>query len=70
MAIKLIRSHLANQKLIGRIQSERQILASLNHPNIAGLVDGGSYEGGLPVVAPPVTLTKQVIASLDEYFLQ
>ena len=34
--------------LFHRFQSERQILASLNHPAIARLLDGGTTEEGLP----------------------
>jgi serine/threonine-protein kinase len=31
-----------------RLVSERQILAALEHPNVARLLDGGTTEGGLP----------------------
>ncbi len=33
-----------------RFEQERQILASLDHPNISRLLDGGVTEGGLPYV--------------------
>ncbi len=44
VAIKLIRSALGNEFFIARFRNERQILASLEHPNIARLFDGGVTE--------------------------
>lgn len=41
VAIKLIRSGWDAAEMITRFRAERQILAHLNHPNIAHLVDGG-----------------------------
>ena len=46
-AIKVIRNA-ADQNRIRRFQSERDILARLNHPNIARLFDGGTTDEGLP----------------------
>jgi tetratricopeptide (TPR) repeat protein len=47
VAIKLVRAVFGGD-LAGRFQFERQILASLQHPGIARLVDGGTTPGGLP----------------------
>jgi eukaryotic-like serine/threonine-protein kinase len=47
-ALKLIRFGMAFEEAIRRFERERQILASLEHPNIARLVDGGSTPDGLP----------------------
>jgi serine/threonine protein kinase len=47
-ALKLIRRGLASEEMIRRFRRERQILASLDHPGIARLVDGGSTPEGLP----------------------
>jgi eukaryotic-like serine/threonine-protein kinase len=33
---------------LARFRAERQILAALDHPNIARLLDGGTTEGGVP----------------------
>ncbi|HEV3061187.1 MAG TPA: protein kinase, partial [Vicinamibacterales bacterium] len=41
VAIKIVNAALAPHDLVRRFQSERQILASLDHPNIARLLDGG-----------------------------
>ena len=48
VAIKLLRRGLDTEDILARFRAERQILASLNHPNIAHLLDGGSTSSGLP----------------------
>jgi eukaryotic-like serine/threonine-protein kinase len=48
VAIKLIRSGMNSEFLIRRFRTERQILANLDHPNIARLLDGGTTESGMP----------------------
>jgi eukaryotic-like serine/threonine-protein kinase len=45
VAIKLVRG---GETLVQRFRQERQILAALDHPNIARLVDGGTTPDGLP----------------------
>jgi serine/threonine-protein kinase len=48
VAVKLIRSGLQSPDALHRFFAERQILARLEHPNIARLYDGGSTEDGRP----------------------
>jgi serine/threonine protein kinase len=48
VALKIVHNQFANEALIERFRNERQILASLKHPNIAHLIDGGTTENGLP----------------------
>lgn len=48
VAIKLIRHERFSEPVIRRFQRERQVLARLDHPNIATLLDGGVTETGLP----------------------
>jgi eukaryotic-like serine/threonine-protein kinase len=48
VAIKLLRASLDADTLTRRFHRERRILARLNHPNIAHLLDGGSTASGLP----------------------
>lgn len=48
VAIKLIKRHLVTPDTIERFRMERQTLAGLEHPNIAGLQDGGVTDDGLP----------------------
>ncbi len=48
VAIKLIRHGMADEQSLRRFRNERQTLASLDHPNIARLLDGGVTPDGLP----------------------
>ena len=48
VAIKMLRRGMDSELLVQRFRHERQILASLDHPHIARLFDGGSTEEGLP----------------------
>ncbi len=45
-ALKIIRQSFVNEEIERHFRRERQILASLNHPNIAKLLDGGVSESG------------------------
>lgn len=51
VALKVLRSALPGEALLQRFRHERQILADLQHPNIARLLDGGETEAGLPYLA-------------------
>jgi non-specific serine/threonine protein kinase/serine/threonine-protein kinase len=48
VALKLVRGGQDSSFVIHRFKNERQILASLDHPNIARLLDGGTAEDGVP----------------------
>ena len=48
VAIKIVHDEKKNSEILERFRREREILASLDHPNIAKLLDGGSTEEGLP----------------------
>lgn len=50
VAIKILKQGLTSKYLVYRFETERQILAKLQHPNIAKLFDGGKTEDGLPYV--------------------
>ena len=50
VAIKLVRRGLLSRHVQGRLKQERQILASLEHPNIARLYDGGTTADGTPYI--------------------
>ncbi len=51
VALKIIRPGFQSGEIVRRFRAERQALASLNHPNIARLVDGGATPEGLPYLA-------------------
>lgn len=48
VAVKIVRQSFSDEVLENRFRRERQILASLNHPNVARLFDGGVTPEGLP----------------------
>jgi non-specific serine/threonine protein kinase/serine/threonine-protein kinase len=48
VAIKFLRSGFESELAVRRFRYERQILAGLDHPNIAGLLDGGVTADGQP----------------------
>jgi tetratricopeptide (TPR) repeat protein/tRNA A-37 threonylcarbamoyl transferase component Bud32 len=48
VAIKLIKPGLGGEAVRKRFRTEMQILADLNHPHIARLIDGGETTGGVP----------------------
>jgi serine/threonine-protein kinase len=48
VAIKLLKRGTDTDAALGRFRAERQILAGLQHPNIAHVIDGGATETGLP----------------------
>jgi len=51
VAIKLIKRGMDTDQVLTRFRAERQILASLDHANIARLLDGGTTDDGLPYFA-------------------
>ena len=48
VALKLLRGEHDPEELHRRLEAERQILAALEHPNIARLLDGGLTDDGRP----------------------
>jgi serine/threonine protein kinase len=51
VAIKTIRAGFESPELVERFRREREILAQLDHPGVARLIDGGSGPNGIPYVA-------------------
>ena len=48
VAIKILRRDVGGGRFLGRFNRERQILARLEHPHIAGIFDAGETEAGDP----------------------
>ncbi len=48
VAVKVLLGGYASGWLVERFKAEKQILATLDHPNIARILDGGSTADGLP----------------------
>jgi serine/threonine protein kinase len=51
VAIKLVRVGYDSDFIVARFRTERQVLAGLEHPNIARLLDGGTTNEGVPYFA-------------------
>lgn len=51
VAIKIIKRGLDSADILRRFKHETEILATLEHPNIARLIDGGTTDDGLPFYA-------------------
>ncbi len=69
VAVKLIRPGLDTKEVLRRFEAERQILASLSHPNIARLLDGGVTLDGLPYFAMEYVEGMPLIAYCDTHGL-
>jgi non-specific serine/threonine protein kinase/serine/threonine-protein kinase len=50
VAIKVIHRGMESDRILQRFRRERQIIASLDHPNIARLLDGGAINDGRPYI--------------------
>jgi tetratricopeptide (TPR) repeat protein len=48
VAVKMVRRGMNSEVVVRRFEHERQILASLDHPHVARLHDGGTTSDGLP----------------------
>ncbi len=66
VALKVIKPGMNSQEIVSRFEEERQILARLQHPNIARLLDGGISEIGLPYFTMEYVDGKPITEYCDE----
>jgi len=69
VAIKIVKQGLTTPFALARFRAERQILASLEHPNIARLLDGGTTEDGVPYVVMEFVEGRPIDAFCDDHKL-
>lgn len=69
VAIKTVWRGADSEVLLQRFRTERQILAQLQHPNIAQLIDGGATEEGTPWLAMEYVEGTPIDAWCDEHSL-
>ncbi len=69
VAIKLVRQGLDTQSVYARFRQERQILAGLEHENIARLIDGGATDEGHPYFVMELVEGKPIHEYCDEHKL-
>jgi len=63
VAIKLVRGGPGSELVLDRFKAERQILANLEHPNLARLIEGGTTPEGWPFFSMEYVEGKQI----DQY---
>jgi len=67
VAVKMIRKGMASPALLQRFRAERQILATLTHPYIGAILDGGDTADGRPYIVMeyvegrPITLASETL---------
>ncbi len=66
VAIKLVRGGYDSRFVLERFRNERQILATLDHPNIARLLDGGTTEDGVPYLVMELVEGDRIDRYCDE----
>lgn len=69
VAVKLVRGGLDTAFVLERFRTERQILATLDHPNIAHLLDGGTTEDGIPYLVMELIEGTRIDLFCDEHKL-
>ncbi len=69
VAIKMLRPEMATERLAQRLVTERQIQATLNHPNIARVIDGGVSDAGGPYIVMDYIDGKPIDTYCDEHNL-
>jgi len=66
VAIKVVQRGLLGATTIARFHNERQILARLEHPSIARLLDGGTTEDGRPYLVMELVEGQPIDAYCDQ----
>lgn len=66
VALKLLRRGVESEEAIARFLAERRILARLEHPHIARLLDGGVTEDGMPFFVMELVEGTPITAWCDE----
>jgi serine/threonine protein kinase len=69
VALKIVRSELGSEFTGARFKNERQILASLDHSNIAKILDGGTTAEGVPFFVMELIEGQRVDQYCDEHKL-
>ncbi len=69
VAVKLVRGGLDSASVQQGFRNERQILASLDHPNIGRLLDGGTTEDGIPYLVMELIEGIRIDAYCDDHKL-
>ena len=69
VALKFVRAGQYSRDIIARFKNERQILAGLDHPNLARLLDGGTTAEGMPYLVMELIEGKPITQYCNEHHL-
>ena len=69
VALKVVKKGMDSESVVRRFEMERQILARLDHPNIARLLDGGLTDDGRPYFVMEYVEGKPITRYCDEQHL-
>jgi len=69
VALKVIKPGMDSKQVIARFEAERQVLAMLDHPNIAQVHDAGTTEGGRPYFVMELVVGLPITEHCDRYEL-
>ena len=69
VALKVVRAGGDSSFILSRFKTERQILASLEHPNIARLLDGGTTTEGTPYLVMELIEGRPIVEYCDAHQL-
>lgn len=70
VAVKLVKRGMDTDFILARFRAERQILASLSHPGIARLLDGGTTDDGIPYFVMEYVEGRHLLEYADDRRLQ
>ena len=69
VALKLVKRGMDTDEVLARFRRERQVLAGLDHPGIARLLDGGAAADGRPYIAMEYVEGEPITAYCDAHCL-
>jgi len=69
VAVKLILPGMDTEEILRRFAGERQTLAMMKHPNVAGVLDAGAAEDGRPYFVMEYVRGQPITAHCDEHKL-
>ncbi len=69
VALKFVRAGQYSSSVFARFKNERQILAGLDHPNLAKLLDGGTSEEGMPYLVMELIGGQPIADYCDQHHL-
>ena len=69
VALKLINPGMDSRQVVARFEVERQVLALMDHPHIANVLDAGTTDGGRPYIVMELVRGVPITDFCDEYRL-